>query len=265
MHARTAFIAIRSRGVIRVESRRSVVVENDCLLIVPPWSLYGFQALSDSESPTITVLVELPELRDAAVDQLPALLSEPTLLHAWTALVAADEQTAPRIEHQTALKSLIERCLGESTPIPSAHARGWLAPLQPLRDYMRAHLDQTIPTVMLVEKSGLTASHCIRAFGRQFGLPPHAYHMQLRLAEACELLAQGRRVTMVAYDCGFADQSHLSRKFREAYGLSPAAWANSVARTVMITRAGDREDARPALFNSQPAPRTLFHGEPVHA
>ena len=57
---------------------------------------------------------------------------------------------------------------------------------------------------------------------------PHAYHMQLRLAQACEALATGLSVSTVAYECGFADQSHLSRKFKEAYGLTPAAWANAV-------------------------------------
>jgi AraC-like DNA-binding protein len=52
--------------------------------------------------------------------------------------------------------------------------------------------------------------------------------MQLRLARASEALASGLSVSTVAYECGFADQSHLSRKFKQAYGLTPAAWANAV-------------------------------------
>lgn len=264
MHARTALVAIRSRGVIRVESRRSVVVENRCLLIVPPWSLYGFQALDAGGSSTITVLLEVPETCDAPLDRQPALLCDPTLLDAWTALVDDNEQTVSRIERPRALGSLIEHCIAESTPIPAPRASGWLAPLYSLRAYMRAHLNEAIHTTALVERSGLTASHCIRAFGRQFGLPPHAYHMQMRLAEACELLAQGWRATMVAYDCGFADQSHLSRKFKEAYGLAPAAWAVAVARTVMNTDSGHREEAELAPFSAR-TPTTPFHTEPAHA
>jgi AraC-like DNA-binding protein len=40
---------------------------------------------------------------------------------------------------------------------------------------------------------------------------------------ASELLSQGLSVSTVAYEYGFADQSHLSRKFMEVYGLTPAA------------------------------------------
>ena len=73
--------------------------------------------------------------------------------------------------------------------------------------------------------SGLSECHLIRAFHYEFGLPPHAYHLRLRLAAACELLARGLAVASVAYECGFADQSHLSRKFKAVYGVTPAAWA----------------------------------------
>ena len=81
----------------------------------------------------------------------------------------------------------------------------------------------------LADLAGLTESHLIRAFHREFGLPPHAYHLRRRLAAASELLASGLSVSTVAYECGFADQSHLSRKFKEVYGLTPAAWATAVA------------------------------------
>jgi len=253
-----AIVGIRSRGVIRVESRKSIVIESDCLLIVPPLQLYGLQSVPGSDSSAITVLVEVPELKDAAVNRLPALLSEPNLLDSWTALVGEDEPTVSRIERAIALPLLIERCIAQSTPLPPARASGWVAPLRPLRDYMRAHLNESIPTTTLVEISGLTASHCIRAFGWQFGLPPHAYHMQLRLAAACELLAKGLHVATVAYDCGFADQSHLSRKFKEAYGLSPAVWEALVRKIVMNTSRGDRVDVEPRARQQLTNSRTPF-------
>jgi AraC-like DNA-binding protein len=246
MHTRVAVVGVRPGGVIRVESRKTVVVENDCLLIVPPLELYGLQSLRSSDFPAVTVLVEMPELEDTAVNQLPALIGVPNLHEAWVALVGEDEATNPRIDRAVALRSLVEGWIAQSTPLPLAHASSsWAAPLGPLRDYMRTHLNEAIPTATLVEISGLTASHCIRTFGHQFGLPPHAYHVQLRLAAACELLAQGERVATVAYDCGFADQSHLSRKFRETYGLAPATWAAAVHKTVMNTSGVDGVDVAP--------------------
>jgi transcriptional regulator GlxA family with amidase domain len=47
--------------------------------------------------------------------------------------------------------------------------------------------------------------------------------MRMRLATASELLARGLSVSTVAFECGFADQSHLSRNFKAVYGLTPAA------------------------------------------
>ena len=46
--------------------------------------------------------------------------------------------------------------------------------------------------------------------------------IQLRLARARRLLAQGQTPAEVAMALGFADQSHLGRWFRRAYRLTPA-------------------------------------------
>lgn len=248
IHTRMAIVGIRSGSTVRVESRRTIVVEKDFLLIVPPLHLYGVRALNRSGLSVVTVLVEMPELKDAVVSTVPALVNVPDLHEAWTEFVVDDEQP-DRVERAIALRSLIEGWIKQSSPLPAAHETGWAVPLRPLRNYMRTHVNEPVPTTTLVELSGLTASHCIRAFGQQFGLPPHAYHVQLRLAAACEFLAQGARVADVAYDCGFADQSHLSRKFHEAYGLGPAAWAAAVTRTVMNTSGAGRVDVQPRACN----------------
>ena len=63
-----------------------------------------------------------------------------------------------------------------------------------------------------------------RAFKSAFGLPPHAYLVQLRLARARHWLAKGEQPADVAIALGFADQSHLGRWFVRAYGLTPAAY-----------------------------------------
>jgi AraC-like DNA-binding protein len=88
-----------------------------------------------------------------------------------------------------------------------------------------------VHTAALAAISGLTECHLIRSFHLEFGLPPHAYHMRLRLAVAAELLSNGLSVSTVAYEGGFADQSHLSRKFKEVYGLTPAAWGMAAGGT----------------------------------
>ena len=51
-----------------------------------------------------------------------------------------------------------------------------------------------------------------------------ACHAQVRLARARRRLGEGKSATWVAYECGFADQSHLSRRFKECHGVTPGAF-----------------------------------------
>jgi AraC-like DNA-binding protein len=80
----------------------------------------------------------------------------------------------------------------------------------------------TLPEVGAI--AGVTISHLVRSFSKAVGLPPRSFHAQVRLARARRLLAEGKSATWVAYECGFADQSHLSRRFRTHYGLTPGAF-----------------------------------------
>jgi AraC-like DNA-binding protein len=57
-------------------------------------------------------------------------------------------------------------------------------------------------------------------FTKQVGLPPHVYLNQVRVNRAKQLLADGQPIALVAYETGFADQSHLTRHFKRLFGLT---------------------------------------------
>jgi AraC-like DNA-binding protein len=46
-----------------------------------------------------------------------------------------------------------------------------------------------------------------------------------RLALARAAIATGEPLARAAADAGFADQSHMTRQFVRAYGLTPGRWA----------------------------------------
>jgi AraC-like DNA-binding protein len=92
-----------------------------------------------------------------------------------------------------------------------------------VRAYLQAHATDPVSFEELAAAAGTTPS-VVRAFSRVMGLPLKSYHAQLRLARARRLLAQGRSATWVAYECGFADQSHLSRRFKECHGVTPGVF-----------------------------------------
>ena len=75
---------------------------------------------------------------------------------------------------------------------------------------------------------GLHPAYLNRVFSARVGMPPHAYLTDLRVQRARELLAAGRPLSGVAYDTGFADQSHLTRCFKRAVGITPGAYQDQV-------------------------------------
>lgn len=92
------------------------------------------------------------------------------------------------------------------------------------REYLHAHCHRDLGMDELAQACGVDRFRLTRAFKAAFGLPPHAYLVQLRLASARRQLAGGAQPAEVAADLGFADQSHLGRWFVRAYGLTPAAY-----------------------------------------
>nr|WP_081983984.1 AraC family transcriptional regulator [Massilia sp. JS1662] len=55
-------------------------------------------------------------------------------------------------------------------------------------------------------------------------VPPHVYLNAVRIAQAQALIRLGTPLAAVALECGFADQSHLTRRFKGSVGATPSAW-----------------------------------------
>jgi AraC family transcriptional regulator len=56
-------------------------------------------------------------------------------------------------------------------------------------------------------------------------MPPHRWVRSFRVQRAKELLERSpHSLALVAYECGFSDQSHMTRVFSAAVGITPGAW-----------------------------------------
>jgi len=92
-------------------------------------------------------------------------------------------------------------------------------------DFIEAHLTDDISLRTIAGLCGLGPSQFAHAFKKSFGVAPYQHLTLTRLNRAKELLGRGTAsLAEIALTCGFSDQSHFTRTFRRAEGLTPGAW-----------------------------------------
>jgi len=99
-----------------------------------------------------------------------------------------------------------------------------MAALRRVRDYLESCPEEDISLARLAAIANLSPSHLSHTFRFAFGLPPHAYLVQVRVSRARTLLKQGQPVCEVAARSGFADQAHLTRHFKRLVGVTPGRY-----------------------------------------
>ena len=83
----------------------------------------------------------------------------------------------------------------------------------------------------VARECGLSVGYFSHAFRRTLGLAPHKWLIEQRVVLSEEKLrADGLSLSDVATECGFSDQSHLTRVFRHTVGVSPGAWRRALKR-----------------------------------
>ena len=96
--------------------------------------------------------------------------------------------------------------------------------LRLVREFVEAHLADKIVLEDLSLLVGLARFRFLKLFKRAVGMTPHAWLLRMRLEKAVALINANRNmpITEIAHAVGFFDQSHFTRAFREAYGVTPA-------------------------------------------
>lgn len=91
-----------------------------------------------------------------------------------------------------------------------------------LLDYLQSAGAKKLSLNEAAEMCGMSTAQFTRSFRQASGTSYLAYVTHLRLAEAARLLRGGdKSIAEIADATGFADQSHLDRKFKPAFGVTP--------------------------------------------
>ncbi|MDY0881673.1 helix-turn-helix domain-containing protein [Dongia soli] len=90
---------------------------------------------------------------------------------------------------------------------------------------VEAEPGKQISVPRLAETVGLSVSHFTRAFKVSTGQPPAHWLLAKRLDLAKTLLVDSdASLAQIAETCGFAEQSHFSKRFRQMTGMTPGDW-----------------------------------------
>ncbi|WP_437817498.1 helix-turn-helix domain-containing protein [Sorangium sp. So ce1078] len=103
-------------------------------------------------------------------------------------------------------------------------------PRHPAARRMCAYLDGSdqIDLARLSHEAGLSPRQMRHAFARDVGLPMRAYLRWKRLRRAIAAVEAGASLSAAAASAGFADSAHLSRVFREQFGMTPTQGLSSI-------------------------------------
>ena len=91
-------------------------------------------------------------------------------------------------------------------------------PVAPARvkEFLDRNVGEPVRLEDLAGVAGVSRNHVIRVFRRAYGITPFQYRRSVRLRRAEQMLREGLRAVDVAYEMGFADQSHLCAAMRAA-------------------------------------------------
>jgi AraC-like DNA-binding protein len=151
----------------------------------------------------------------------------PRLGGALDAMRVALASDASSLELQTRLAMLVHACISEVIePLPRPAMRlPARAAVERLREVLHSTEGSRVRLLEFAEQVGVSQFRLLRGFKRAYGLPPHAYELNMRMQRARQMLRTGHSAAEAAAANDFTDQSHFSRHFRRMWRMTPGQYA----------------------------------------
>jgi AraC-like DNA-binding protein len=106
------------------------------------------------------------------------------------------------------------------------------AAMDRVRRFLDAAMTRVVTSDELEAVSGHRRFSLARQFRQLYGTSPYRYLLLRRLDLVRRQIRAGKPLAQIALDAGFADQSHMTRMFRAAYGLSPSQFRTASRKTI---------------------------------
>ncbi|BCX46197.1 transcriptional regulator [Haloferula helveola] len=95
----------------------------------------------------------------------------------------------------------------------------------PVIRHIEEHFREPVNMSSMAAKVGLSSTQFNVRFRAILHMSPTEFLLTVRLQHVRRaLVATKKAITQIAIECGFYDQSHLTRKFRRSFGITPAQY-----------------------------------------
>ncbi len=235
----TYVIALITGGCERVTiGRQSLIAPTGSLILVNPEEWHDGQAGADDGWTYRTLYPGIELLSEIAKElgQVGAPVFTRSIVHdnvlaraiEWAHRTSEDSDTmAAETTMLVALRQLMfdysdQTARPEAVEISGAHHR-----LSLYKQVIEANIACELDLQRLADAARVSRFQVIRDFKKTAGLTPATFIRDRRVRRASSLIKDGWSLADAALGAGFADQSHLSRTFRSAYGITPGMFKSS--------------------------------------
>jgi len=155
---------------------------------------------------------------------------DPSFVHIASQLLSEFNRPLQALEQQDLIYAFangLQQLAGNSVK----HTRANYAAIKRVREYLDDVItnDCAVPHNITLDELAVVSQYSkwqvARDFRSLYGTTPYRYLTLKRLQKAKALIEHGLPLAQVAFSSGFADQSHLTRNFKQCFGTTPKVWA----------------------------------------
>lgn len=93
--------------------------------------------------------------------------------------------------------------------------------------FMKENTNENLTIKEISDYLNISEFYFIKLFKQTTHITPHAFLLNQKISKAKELLAKNLDISQIAYELGFADQSHLNRVFKRYVAATPFEYQHS--------------------------------------
>jgi len=135
-------------------------------------------------------------------------------------------QSEDRLAIESGITDLLTEIYAVCRPSGQFRLKGGLSShsARTVRDFIENNLDKPLTLRELSRQVNLSEFHFQKMFRASFSVSPAHWVFSRRIARARDMLARKMTIADISAHCGFSDQSHFTRSFKKATGMTPAAY-----------------------------------------